>query len=157
MDRFFTTMKTPIGELVLTSDGKGLSGIYNDAHRKFRQAQKGERKPGLFKTAVKQLREYFAGKRKKFSVPLSRKGTVFQHSVWKQLQAIPYGQTRSYGEIAKKIKAPKASRAVGMANGKNPVCIIVPCHRVIGANGKLTGFAGGLKMKTWLLKHEGIF
>lgn len=109
----------------------------------------------LLKKAVKQLDEYFAGKRKKFDLPLSMKGTEFQQKVWEALRAIPYGETRSYGDIAKAIGKPKAARAVGMANNRNPVSIIVPCHRVIGANGSLVGYGGGLKAKEFLLKLEG--
>ena len=110
--------------------------------------------PLLLKKCCKQLDEYFSGKRKTFDVPLDAKGTKFQKQVWRELQKIPFGKTLSYGDIAKKIKNPKASRAVGGANNKNPIAIVVPCHRVIGANGKLVGYAGGLHRKAWLLKHE---
>ena len=109
----------------------------------------------LLKKAVKQLDEYFAGRRKEFNLPLSMKGTAFQKKVWAALQEIPYGETRSYGDIAKAIGKPKAARAVGMANNRNPVSIIVPCHRVIGSNGSLVGYGGGLKAKEFLLKLEG--
>jgi len=102
----------------------------------------------------RQLEEYFAGKRKKFDLPLAPKGTEFQKKVWKALTEIPYGETRTYGEIAAAVGNPKAARAVGMANNKNPIGIIVPCHRVVGANGKLVGYAGGMEKKEWLLKLE---
>ena len=105
---------------------------------------------------MKQLEEYFAGRLQRFTIPLSLEGTAFQRSVWRALKAIPYGKTVSYGDISKKIGNPRASRAVGAANGQNPVSIIVPCHRVIGADRTLTGYAGGLQRKAWLLEHEGI-
>ena len=102
----------------------------------------------------KQLEEYFAGKRKTFDLPLVPKGTEFQQKVWKALQEIPYGETRTYGEIAAAIGNPKAARAVGMANNKNPIGILIPCHRVVGANGKLVGYAGGMEKKEFLLELE---
>lgn len=102
----------------------------------------------------KQLEEYFAGKRKTFDLPLLPKGTAFQQKVWKALQMIPYGETRTYGQIAEAVGNAKAARAVGMANHKNPIAIIVPCHRVVGANGKLVGYAGGMDKKEWLLQLE---
>lgn len=105
--------------------------------------------------AKKQLQEYFTGKRKEFQLNLSVEGTDFQKQVWQQLKGIPFGECRSYGDIAQALAKPKAMRAVGAANGRNPLPIIVPCHRVIGSNGTLTGFAGGLDMKEWLLRHEG--
>lgn len=104
----------------------------------------------------KQLQEYFSGMRKQFELPLAPEGTVFQQMVWKTLQTIPYGEVRTYGQIAAQIGAPKASRAVGMANHNNPIGIIIPCHRVVGANGKLTGYAGGLDKKEKLLQLESI-
>jgi methylated-DNA-[protein]-cysteine S-methyltransferase len=110
--------------------------------------------PVLLETE-KQLGEYFAGKRSRFSVKLDPKGTDFQNKVWAALRTIPFGETRSYGQIARQIGNVKAMRAVGAANGKNPISIIVPCHRVIGASGKLTGFAGGLDVKEQLLSLEG--
>lgn len=107
----------------------------------------------LVETA-RQLVEYFAGERKVFDLPLAPEGTGFQQLVWRALTTIPFGETRTYGQQATLIKRPSASRAVGAANGRNPIGIIVPCHRVIGANGTLTGYAGGLAMKQWLLEHE---
>ena len=101
------------------------------------------------------MKAYFAGRLKKFTVPLDFKGTDFQKSVWAALLTIPFGETRSYGEIARQIGRPEASRAVGAANGRNPISIITPCHRVLGSNGRLTGFTGGLEAKDRLLKHEG--
>jgi methylated-DNA-[protein]-cysteine S-methyltransferase len=105
--------------------------------------------------AARQLAEYFAGDRRVFELPLAHAGTQFQQLVWRALVAIPFGETRSYGEIARAIGRPAASRAVGAANGKNPFAIVVPCHRVIGASGELTGYAGGMAAKRWLLAHEG--
>ena len=102
----------------------------------------------------KQLEEYFAGKRKQFDLPLAPKGTDFQKRVWKALTDIPYGETRTYGKIAAAVGSPKAARAVGMANNKNPIGIIIPCHRVVGADGKLVGYAGGMEKKEWLLNLE---
>jgi len=110
----------------------------------------------LIKKAALQIEEYFAGKRKKFSLPLVMHGTEFQMDVWKALQSIPYGETRSYKDIAIQIGRPKAMRAVGLANNRNPISIIVPCHRVIGHNGKLVGYGGGLPLKKYLLELEGI-
>ena len=117
--------------------------------------------PGRFKEAQQQLAEYFNGQRKVFELDLDPQGTDFQKKVWKQLIKIPYGQTVSYGELARRIGNPKASRAVGMANGRNPISIIIPCHRVIGSNGSLTGFGGGIEVKQYLLdlesRHSGLF
>ena len=110
--------------------------------------------PAWFTEILGQLDAYFAGRLTEFDIPVKLDGTEFQRRVWSQLQAIPYGETISYGELARRVGSPKASRAVGLANGRNPVTIIVPCHRVIGSNGKLTGYGGGLDRKTWLLDHE---
>jgi methylated-DNA-[protein]-cysteine S-methyltransferase len=105
---------------------------------------------------VRQLAEYFAGARRAFDLPMRLKGTAFQQRVWRELTEIPYGETWSYGQLAQRINKPSASRAVGLANGRNPISILVPCHRVIGANGSLTGYGGGLERKQWLLAHEGL-
>lgn len=110
----------------------------------------------LLLEAKRQLEEYFAGLRASFSLPLNPRGTAFQKKVWQQLEAIPYGQTRTYGQIAAAVGQPTASRAVGGANHNNPIAIVIPCHRVIGANGKLTGYAGGLDIKEKLLRLEGV-
>ena len=108
----------------------------------------------IIREAKNQIGEFFAGKRKEFELPLKPEGSNFQLSVWKELTRIPFGKTITYGELAKRIGKPDAPRAVGLANGKNPISIIVPCHRVIGASGKLTGYGGGLDRKEWLLAHE---
>ncbi|MDP4537071.1 methylated-DNA--[protein]-cysteine S-methyltransferase [Alkalimonas collagenimarina] len=110
---------------------------------------------GVLKQAYEQLHSYFAGELSHFELPLAPQGTHFQQQVWQQLQRIPYGETCSYQAVANRINNPKAVRAVGMANSRNPIAIVIPCHRVIGANGHLTGYAGGLDKKTWLLNHEG--
>jgi len=105
--------------------------------------------------AIRQLKEYFAGTRRVFNLPLRMQGTAFQQRVWRELTKIPFGETWSYGQLAKRIDNPNGSRAVGLANGRNPIAIVVPCHRVIGADGSLTGFGGGIERKQWLLAHEG--
>lgn len=157
MSLSYKLMKSPVGELKLVASDQGLVAILweNDNPLRVRLADviENPEHPILVK-AEKQLSEYFAGKRKSFSITLDMRGTDFQKNVWEALLAIPFGETRSYGELAKKLGKPDASRAVGAANGRNPISIIVPCHRVIGASGKLTGFAGGLEVKAQLLKLE---
>ncbi len=150
----YVTMKTPIGELRLISDGKALTGLYMGSYGP-KPDKSWTRGGALLEKAEKQLREYFDGTRKDFDLPLAPEGTAFQKKAWDALCDIPYGQTISYGEQARRIGLPDAARAVGTANGSNPISIIVPCHRVIGANGKLTGYGGGLPRKQWLLEHEG--
>lgn len=151
-------MKSPVGELTLVASDKGLVAVLweNDDPKRVRLGALKEvkRHPVLVETS-KQLGEYFAGKRKKFSVKLDFRGTEFQRKVWAALVSIPFGETRSYAQIAEQVGSPKAVRAVGAANGRNPISIIAPCHRVIGSNGKLTGFAGGLEVKAFLLGMEG--
>lgn len=157
MTLFYKTMQSPVGELKLVASDKGLAAILweNDDPKRVRLGPLEEnKKHPLLLDAERQLNAYFAGSLEKFSLPLDFVGTVFQKKVWAALLTIPFGETRSYGEIAKQIGSPKAVRAVGAANGKNPISIIAPCHRVIGANGKLTGFAGGLEAKAQLLGIE---
>ncbi len=153
----FKTMKSPVGDLKLVASEKGLAAILwpNDDPKRVRLAPltEDQRHPVL-KETERQLGEYFNGARKKFDLPLDFAGTAFQKSIWKALLKIPYGQTRSYGELAKQLGNAKAMRAVGAANGRNPISIVAPCHRVIGASGKLTGFAGGLQAKAFLLQLE---
>lgn len=155
----FKTMQSPVGEIKLVAGDRGLAAILweNDDPKRVRLGPMAEaaNHPVLLE-AERQLHEYFAGTRKAFSLTLDFVGTEFQKQVWIALLTIPYGETRSYGEIAAQIGNPKAVRAVGAANGRNPISIIAPCHRVIGSNGKLTGFAGGLEAKSCLLKIEGI-
>jgi len=151
-------LQSPIGRLLLTSDGTALTGLYMEPSRKSQStdgwAEDGTAQP--LAAAVRQLTEYFAGTRRKFDMPLRMQGTAFQQRVWRELTEIPYGETWSYGELARRIGKPSASRAVGLANGRNPISLIVPCHRVIGADGTLTGYGGGLPRKRWLLAHEGV-
>ena len=146
---------SPVGDLVLLSSGEGLSGLYF-GHRIGREGLPDDnRRSAVLNAAETQLAEYFAGSRKRFEIPLDARGTPFQQSVWEQLRQIPHGQTASYGDLARNLGKPGAMRAVGLANGANPISIIVPCHRVIGADGSLTGFGGGLEIKQQLLEHEG--
>ncbi len=157
MTHYSKTIWSPVGELTLVADARGLAAILweNDKPDRVRLGALIENPdhPILLETE-RQLGEYFAGARRSFDVPLSFAGTDFQKRVWAALLAIPFGETRSYGEIAEQLGAPGASRAVGAANGRNPISIIAPCHRVVGSNGKLTGFAGGLEAKAFLLDLE---
>jgi methylated-DNA-[protein]-cysteine S-methyltransferase len=158
----FCYVESPIGRLMLTSDGASLTGLYMDLYR-----NKPTKRPAPgadwmlnatkdpLQATARQLKEYFAGKRRDFDLPLGPRGTEFQQRVWRELVQIPFGETRSYGQLARNLGNPNGSRAVGLANGRNPIAIIVPCHRVIGADGSLTGFGGGLDRKEWLLSHEG--
>jgi len=143
-------MNSPIGVLKLTSDDYHLKSISFDAEISGEPAEFTE----VLSLAQKQLEEYFSGTRRQFDLPLDPDGTDFQQKVWKQLSEVPYGSTMSYIEIARGLNAESSSRAVGMANGRNPIPVIIPCHRIIGHNGKLTGYAGGLERKKWLLLHE---
>lgn len=153
---YFTTMPSPLGELLLTSDGTHLTGVYMTPHRHGpERSGRWERDEARLADAVRELREYFAGTRTSFDVPCAAAGTPFQKQVWAALARIPFGQTVTYGDIARRIGNPNAVRAVGLANGRNPISIIVPCHRVIGSDGSLTGYGGGIKNKEWLLRHEG--
>ncbi len=153
----YKTMESPVGELKLVASDKGLVAILweNDHPDRVRLTDLVEDEGNriLFETE-QQLKEYFAGDRKSFSVPLDMRGTPFQKNVWEALLAIPFGETRNYGQLAKQLGNPRATRAVGAANGRNPLSIVVPCHRVIGSSGKLTGFAGGLETKAHLLGLE---
>ena len=149
---------SPVGRLTLVATDQGLAGVLwdKDRPRRVRLNIEAEdnRHPVLVETE-RQLEEYFAGRRREFAVKLDLDGTVFQRKVWNALLTIPFGETRSYGQIARQIGNPDAVRAVGAANGRNPVSIVVPCHRVIGSTGKLTGFGGGLDAKSHLLALEG--
>jgi methylated-DNA-[protein]-cysteine S-methyltransferase len=156
----FTEMESPIGSLLVRGTALGLTGLFMDKHRHGPDAaeQLGwQRDDASFKEARAQLTDYFAGRRKTFDLAIDREslgGTPFQRSVWSELEKIPYGVTISYGELARRIGNQNAVRAVGLANGRNPLSIVVPCHRVIGANGTLTGYGGGLERKRWLLDFE---
>jgi len=144
------TMNSPMGKVTVTADHQGVTSVA------FGVAQRAEQPSDVTNSAVSQLTSYFAGSLKHFDLPLSQQGTAFQKQVWSALCEISYGQTASYSDIANRINNPKAVRAVGMANGRNPIAIIVPCHRIIGANGTLTGYAGGIDKKHALLQLEGI-
>jgi methylated-DNA-[protein]-cysteine S-methyltransferase len=155
----YTYTEGPIGPILLTSDGAALTGLYTNAENRptwlgadWIEDATAEPLPA----AICQLAEYFSGSRRDFDVPLSFQGTEFQLRVWRMLTTIQYGDTCSYGDLARRLDNPGASRAVGLANGRNPISIIVPCHRVIGADGSLTGYGGGLERKRWLLAHEGL-
>jgi methylated-DNA-[protein]-cysteine S-methyltransferase len=151
----FTTAESPVGELTLVGDGDALTGLYMTDHRHRPPLPAGAcRDDAAFAGACGQLGEYFAGERTEFDLPLRLEGSPFQREVWRALQGIPYGETISYGELARRIGRPDASRAVGLANGRNPVSIVVPCHRVIGSSGSLTGYGGGLERKRFLLDLE---
>ena len=149
---YWTVVETPIDALLLVGDETGLHQLHFEPHEP--PAGVPHDDEGVLAPVVTQLREYFAGDRMTFDLPLSPAGSTFQQKVWMALRDIPYGRTTSYGEIAAELGQPTASRAVGLANGRNPLAVIVPCHRVIGANGALTGFGGGLERKRWLLEHE---
>ncbi|POM26349.1 Methylated-DNA--protein-cysteine methyltransferase [Actinomadura rubteroloni] len=150
-----TVVDSPIGPLTLVADDDGLRGLYMNRQRHLPDEETfGPPDDGPFDAVRKQLDAYFAGDLTTFDVPLSLHGTPFQRRVWEGLLAIPYGTTWSYGQLADAIGSPGGARAVGLANGKNPVSIIVPCHRVIGASGSLTGYGGGLERKRALLDFE---
>ena len=154
----YKIMDSMVGKLTLVATDQGLAAVLweNDNPRRVPLGPLAEdKKHPVLQETEKQLNEYFAGKRNRFSVPLDPRGTDFQKRVWQALLTIPYGETRSYGQIARQIGNAKSVRVVGAANGRNPLSIIVPCHRVIGASGHLTGFAGGLDVKERLLWLEG--
>jgi len=158
---FIDYIDTPLGLFEFMATDKGIcQAIFcgdkvssNDAYQHEKLASSTNNITELCK---QQLTEYFAGQRQTFTVPLDPQGTSFQQSVWHCLSQIPFGEVNTYGDIAKMLNKPKASQAVGGANGRNPITLIVPCHRVIGANGSLTGYAGGIERKLWLLNHEGV-
>ena len=151
----YRSLDSPIGPLLLAADEKGLRFVLFSRGRHEVTPDPGwEPDRGLLKEPVKQLNAYFAGTLRTFDVPLAPAGTLFQSQVWRALCEIPYGETTSYGELARRIGNPRAVRAVGLANGSNPISIIIPCHRVIGSNGSLVGYGGGLPIKQALLALE---
>ena len=153
---YFSVIESPIDDLMLIANEQGLTGLYmKQSFPKEDETIQWKRCDERLSDARRQIVEYFQGERQVFDLPLSPLGTPFQMKVWEALQRIPYGTTISYGELAHRIGQPTASRAVGAANGKNPISIIVPCHRVIGASGALTGFGGGIDRKRFLLDLEG--
>jgi methylated-DNA-[protein]-cysteine S-methyltransferase len=156
--RTHVIVASPVGPLTIVADGGTIAALYMDAQRHAPQPEAfglpGDAGDEPFATAARQLAAYFAGRLTEFDLPLALAGTDFQRKVWAGLRAIPYGQTVSYGELARRIGSPAASRAVGLANGRNPVAIVVPCHRVIGSDGSMTGYGGGLDRKRFLLALE---
>jgi len=164
MPKTFTRFASPLGDLILTASDTALTGVYFPTSRHVPLLQGGERESGgevhgpageVLARARQQLTEYFARTRTAFDLPLEPVGSAFQRRVWDALCTIPYGATLSYSALARRLGDPRATRAVAAANAKNPIPVIVPCHRVVGANGALTGFGGGLDRKRWLLEHEG--
>jgi len=152
---FYTTLESPVGTLLLAGDSQALRMVSFESSKHAEPPQadwKQDKAP--FAEVIRQLRAYFRGERKEFDLPLAPEGTEFQLRVWNRLRTIPYGETISYAQLAERIGNPKAVRAVGLANGSNPIPIIVPCHRVIGSDGSLTGFGGGLPTKKMLLELE---
>ena len=162
MTNYYTLVESPLRPIMLTSDGESLTGLYVSERGQAEIQKKAaastdwicDENAAPFAEVKRQLDAYFAGNQTTFDLPLKLKGTPFQQQVWEELRKLPYGVTISYGELARRIGNPKACRAVGLANGQNPVSIIVPCHRVVGANGKLTGYSGGLSRKQTLLAFE---
>jgi methylated-DNA-[protein]-cysteine S-methyltransferase len=153
--QFHTYLESPLGALLLTGDGEHITGLYMPPQKHAPEpGADWVRNDAVFAEAIQQLTAYFGGERQQFDLPLKAAGTDFQQRVWRGLLDIPFGETWSYAELARHIGQPGASRAVGLANGRNPISIIIPCHRVIGANGSLTGYGGGLDRKRWLLAHE---
>lgn len=156
MDRIHhLELDTPIGSLLLLADEDGLREIRFPVEGGHRIEAEWTRGGALLEEAARQLTDYFAGERREFDLPLAPEGTGFMKTVWMELRRIPFGQTLSYGELARRLGRPGAARAVGTANRRNPLPICVPCHRVVGSDGSLTGFAGGLETKRRLLEHEG--
>jgi methylated-DNA-[protein]-cysteine S-methyltransferase len=152
---YYTYVDSPIGQVFVQGDGQFVTGLYWPNHKHWHGVKAASRQDDVPFAAVReQLAEYFAGTRQEFDVPLKLTGTPFQRRVWQELTRIPFGTTITYGELARRIGQPTASRAVGLANGRNPISIIVPCHRVIGTSGKLTGYGGGLSVKQRLLELE---
>jgi methylated-DNA-[protein]-cysteine S-methyltransferase len=155
MNATHTVIDSPVGDLTVVAVDGAITGLYFTNHlRAPAQAALGERTDEGFAEVTKQLGEYFAGTRREFDLPLAPVGNDFQQRVWALLATIPYGETRSYGDLAKALGDPGLAQAVGSANGRNPISIIVPCHRVVGADGSLTGYAGGLDRKRYLLEME---
>lgn len=156
-DRLYTFAPSPLGPLLLSGDGTVLHGLsFPEGHKSYGPAPSWTEAPSAFVEVRRQLDAYFGGELTVFDLPLVLEGTAFQRQVWQLLAAIPFGKTRSYGDLARDLGNPGSSRAVGLANGNNPIPIILPCHRVIGSNGALTGFGGGLPAKRFLLRLEGI-
>jgi len=154
VNQVYYTYETMFGKMVVVSDGSAINAVFIE---NFKECDGKKAANAVTDKTAKQLDEYFSGKRKKFDLPLRPKGTAFQQTVWNGLISIPYGDTKSYKQVAQLLGNPDASRAVGMANNKNPIVIIIPCHRVVGSNGSLVGYAYGLEMKKKLLELEKKF
>ncbi|GAA4908861.1 methylated-DNA--[protein]-cysteine S-methyltransferase [Streptomonospora salina] len=156
--RLYDVVPSPLGELLLISDGAALTGLYMNPHEQLPSDGQGgrewRREPAALRETAEQLAAYFAGELREFSLPLAPRGTEFQRTVWRALTTVPHGRTATYGGIARSIGRPNASRAVGMANNRNPISIVVPCHRVIGADGAMVGYGGGVSRKESLLGLE---
>lgn len=156
--RYYDICESPQGRILLVASEAGICGVYFSGQKYFPEKEKAWRRDpdhAPLKQAKRELAEYFAGKRRRFSVALAPEGTPFQRSVWKAISTVRFGETISYGELARRAGCPGSARAVGAATGRNPIGIIVPCHRIMGANGALTGYAGGLSRKRALLALEG--
>ena len=152
---YLSRMESPLGQLILQGDGQFLTGLYLPEHKGWSgPVDSSQECDAVFAVVRSQLAEYFAGERQQFDVSMRLEGTPFQQRVWQELLRIPFGKTITYAELARRVGQPTASRAVGNANGRNPISIIVPCHRVVGASGKLAGYAGGVDKKSWLLQWE---
>lgn len=152
---FYSHVDGPLGRMIVEGDGEFVTGLFMPAHKGWRGPDAGSREEdGPFAAVREQLAEYFAGERREFDVPVKLAGTPFQRRVWRELGRIPFGTTITYAELGRRVGQPTASRAVGNANGRNPISILVPCHRVVGTAGKLTGYAGGVERKRWLLEWE---
>jgi methylated-DNA-[protein]-cysteine S-methyltransferase len=154
MANCYTRMESPVGPLLLAASEAGLQGIIFENGRRAQPGPSGQEDARPLQEVIRQLRAYFAGELEAFDLALAPEGTPFQRKVWQKLCDIPYGKTISYGELALRVGNPKAARAVGLANGQNPIPIVIPCHRVIGSDGKLTGYGGGLPIKEKLLALE---
>ncbi|MGD2036511.1 MAG: methylated-DNA--[protein]-cysteine S-methyltransferase [Desulfobacterales bacterium] len=153
MQKFRACHHSEIGPIEIVGNQKGILAVTFGAD----EFEIDRNLPAIMTECLRQMTEYFKGRRQKFSVPLIMEGTNFQKAVWRQLQKIPFGRTASYGDVARAVGSPRAFRAVGNANNKNPISLIIPCHRVIGSDGKLVGFGGGVWRKEWLLEHEKRF
>ena len=154
---WYTTMASPFGPVCVAGTVMGLTRVdFQRGNRPVQLAAAWQEDPGLLEQAVHQLQEYFQGQRQSFTLPLTPPGTPFQQRVWQELQRIPFGTTLTYRELAQRLGMPRAARAVGHANGRNPLAIVIPCHRLIGSDGQLRGYASGLALKQRLLQHEGV-
>ena len=155
MTHHHLTLASPVGEILLTAEDDGLTGLFLAVEQ--RAPEPGSAEGGPFLEDVRdQLEGYFDGGRREFDIPLTPAGTAWQRRVWDELRKVPFGETITYAELARRAANPTAIRAAGAANGQNPISIVIPCHRVVGSDGRLTGYSGGLDAKRWLLDHEGV-